>query len=276
MVLTHDVWKIVLEIAPKLSRQQTRLHMGNQSHRDPRLQQPMRCCALLVLLVSGKGRAASSFIEADSASRCLIEVLDTDLAPIDQSQHQSVDDSRPEFFHEVQCECRSARSERMEISDLRIQAHPLKRSLAFGAEQGIAEREQSVDPVARRTPAPSSWRECPTIGSHHPCKHTKVSARRVALKTAKRIKVGRLADLAEKRSEAQSGSPQFSLIRFVGTVSRCSEQERSRVLHFASHELASKDECLLGFTERFVLGAAKHHVADRSTAEARSEAAVAC
>ena len=183
-----------------MSRQQTRLHMGNQSHRDQLLQQPMRSCALLVLLVGGQGRATSSFVEADSAARCLIEVLDTDLSPIDHSERQSVDDGSSEFFHEVECERWSARSECMEISDLRIQAHPLKCSLAFGAEQGIAEREQSVDPVTRRTPAPTIRRECAAIGPHHPCERSKVSARRVALKATKRIKVGSLADLAEKHS----------------------------------------------------------------------------
>ena len=121
----------MFQVASQMSREETGLNTGYQTHGDPAIQQPVTDLFCLALLVSGHHFPASVIGKEHSTPGPFNEMLISHLPAIDERKRQPVSECRPQLFYEIQGERCSARTYTVQEADLRIQATSSRAATQF-------------------------------------------------------------------------------------------------------------------------------------------------
>jgi hypothetical protein len=76
---------------------------------------------LLTLLVGGKNQAPAFLAQVRRAAGLDIEMLDAELAPVEQVQCEPIGHDRSQLLHEIEREGGPTRPKAVQIADLRIE-----------------------------------------------------------------------------------------------------------------------------------------------------------
>ena len=121
----------MIEVAAKMTRQKSRLHVWNESQRDLALEEPVLNLFLFAALKCFDDGPSSVLIQQERRPRGFFEIIFSELTTVDQSKGDAIGEKRSKLFHEIESQCRPAWPQRVQESDLRIQPDAFQSSLAF-------------------------------------------------------------------------------------------------------------------------------------------------
>src|SRR5262245_31170738 len=74
----------------------------------------------------------------------LDKIIETEHAIIEQRQDGRLDNERPELFHDIQCQSRSAKSGLVVEADIRIESNYVCRYGTIFSEQTVSKRQKRI------------------------------------------------------------------------------------------------------------------------------------
>ena len=174
----------------------------------------------------------SSLFVQEGARRGADKIAGVDLPAVDERDRDRVRDERAKLFHQVECEGGTSVAWLVHEAEKRVQANGVADAGEFLGENGVAEREQCVDGIARRAAVAAGEVELPFGAFEH---------RRELFE----VEVGGGAFDAEQFGE---------VARVFGRIACLGEQTQHAVGNVAvahEHRALVGDFCADGFTGEF-------------------------
>lgn len=226
---------------------------------------------LFALLPGGEEGLAGGVGHGDGPAGGVVEVLGLDLPTIDEREDEPVGEEGAELFHEVEGEGRAAGAQRMQITDLWIEADAFEGGSAVVHEQGVGEGEHGVDGIGGRAPVAAGEGEGLFIHGYKLGEGGEVGGGGFAFVAAQLIDGHGGFQAAEIL-----GEPRFGLFQWIvfAVVAQGAAQDGAGVGEFADEHVAGDGRSGVGVVRDSVLSAPQQHVAGDGPLDAGEELAV--
>ncbi len=210
--------------------------MRRQAQRRLAAKHPMLDFILLSLLPRQDNRSPAGLVEIHRAPAEALEVALAEFLAIDQREGETVGEDRSHLLHQVQRQRGSPRSQRVQVSDLRIEPDPFQRGGAFRAKQRVEKREDRVHRIARRSArALRDAERSARVTANHGRKRREVDPRRITLVAPQHVEIISRRHPVQDVQMQSRRLGQHVLIVDGLRVARSPQQDRAAVPDFSGH-----------------------------------------
>jgi hypothetical protein len=261
--LSPDEGRIAVEVAAQMAGEELRLDMRHEAERHGLAEKWMRELVPLALLIGDKDGLAAGIGEQDGTVFEAAEIARRQLAPVDQCQNDAIGQHRPQLFHQVERQARSARAIAMQKADGGVEPDALRGGTAIMHEQSVKKGEQRIDGVEGRPTAAPGKAEFLLLSAYQMVEDRKIDLRRLAFQAAQGISALRPFRASRNVGQTDLGSLQrrrFRLGDGFAMVAQRAADDGARIESLPGHDRAHESGGRVAIVGAAILFAAQQYV----------------